>query len=80
MNISEMYYRKLNIKYENVNNIQDIQDFYVIDNWLDENLDSKNKPVLKTFKIYTDLDLAIKKNLELKIIDYYINLIENINK
>ena len=43
-----------------------------------KNLQSKSEQDVKTFKIYTDLDLAIKKNLELKIIDYYINLIEKI--
>ena len=39
---------------------------------------SQSEQDVKTFKIYTDLDLAIKKS-ELKIIDYYINLIENRN-
>lgn len=79
-NIGEMYYKKVEIKFENVNNINNLKGLYIIDNWFDENLQSKNKQDVKTFKIYTDLDLAIKKNLELKIIDYYINLIENRNE
>ena len=78
-NLGEMYYNKLEIKFENEDNINNLKDLYIIDNWFDENLQSKSEQDVKTFKIYTDLDLAIKKNLELKIIDYYINLIENRN-
>ena len=79
-NLGEMYYNKLEIKFENEDNINNLKDLYIIDNWFDENLQSKSEQDVKTFKIYTDLDLAIKKNLKLKIKDNYINLIENRNQ
>ena len=75
-NMGSVFHSKLDIKFEKINNINNFQDLYIIDNWLEDYLPHKDKK----FNVYTDLDLAIKKNLELKIVDYYINLIENRNK